>query len=110
MLAGRSKEGVSAKAVAAAAPNVPPSIRHFRKAAPPGGRSRTATSISGRVISASSAVLDRSGVIGPSTLFIAKIATAGYADRTIQDTECVVLPAALSQSDGRRPGTSGDIV
>jgi len=77
IFAGRSKEGVSVKAVAAAAPNVPPSIRLFRKAAPPGNRSRTATSISGRVISASSAVLDRSGVIGPSTRFIAKIDTAG---------------------------------
>jgi hypothetical protein len=33
--------------------------------------------ISGRVISASSAALERSGVIGPSTRFIAKIAKAG---------------------------------
>jgi hypothetical protein len=78
MLAGRSKEGVSAKAVAAAAPNVPPSIRVFRKAAPPGGRRRTDTSISGRAISARSAAFDRSGLIGSSTRFIAKIATAGY--------------------------------
>ena len=47
------------KAVAAAAPNAPPSIRLFRKAAPQ--QRRSATSISGWAISASSA----SGVSGP---------------------------------------------
>src|SRR5262245_4876981 len=108
MLAARSKVDVSEKAASAAAPNVAPSIRVLRKAAPPGGRSRTVTSMSGRVISASSAALDRSGVIGPSSRFIAKIATAGYAERTIKAAGCAVKIRLPSRFDGTVPSTSGD--
>src|SRR5215510_3818137 len=108
MLAGRSKEDVSEKAMSAAALKVPPSIKVFRKAAPPGGRSRTATSMSGRVISASSAALDRIAVMGLSTRFTAKIATAGYADRTMRAAGCAVKMRSPSLSDGTAASASGD--
>jgi hypothetical protein len=80
----------------------------LQEGSPPGGRSRTATSISGRVISASSAALDQSGVIGPSTRFIAMIATAGYADLTMQAAGCAVKTRSVSMSDGTAASISGD--